>query len=399
MKTSRPGAAAGGGGRQERAGIYVHVPFCRRKCVYCDFASYAGCPAEETGKYFEALSREISLLKRSEEAAAYLPADSLFIGGGTPSSVDPHYIADIVEAMPLTEDAEVTMEANPGTVDADSLAFYREAGINRLSIGVQSFDDSELAFLGRIHSSGEAVRAFEDARSAGFDNISMDLMFGFPGQTMDSWKRTLDRALTLEPEHISFYSLQIEEGTPLYEMFRRDAVDQLPDELNRQMYHYAVKVLRENGLERYEISNAARVGRRCRHNLKYWTMQPYLGLGAAAHSFVGGVRYARPETVAEYEKFVGELERSGSYFSRDVNDFYVNTPDDSMSDCMFTGLRLPEGISVEKFEDTFHINFMENYGQAVKKHISDGTLTFDNGKISFTEKGIDISNSVLIDFI
>ncbi len=396
---------------RERAGIYLHIPFCARKCIYCDFTSYAGCTEEQIREYFDALRNEGDWLASDypadrewerqfrQEAAKVLPADSLFIGGGTPSIVDARYIAELMSLLPVTEDAERTIEANPGTLSREKLKIYRDCGLNRLSLGVQSFQDRELSFLGRIHSSADAVESFREARKAGFDNISLDLMFGFPGQTMDSWSRTLDAAVELEPDHISFYSLQIEEGTLLYRLFREDKVDQISDERNREMYHYAVRFLRENGYERYEISNAARPGRECRHNLKYWTMAPYFGLGIGAHSFIGGVRYAGPDTLKDYLHSDGILKQSGRYFNRRLRAATVNSVEDSMSDYLFTGLRLTRGIDLSEFEQMFAVPFRVRYGEVLDRHLQDGTMILENGGLRFTEKGIDVSNHILIDFI
>lgn len=403
-------------GKKQTAGIYVHVPFCVRKCIYCDFTSYAGCSEEVIRRYFSALEKEAGFLRAMAEEREYgsslglekrlarhasemLPADSLFIGGGTPSVVDPHYIAGLLPVLPLAEGAEVTIEANPGTLTPDKMSVLRKAGINRLSLGVQSFDDRELSFLGRIHDAEEAASGFLAARAAGFDNISLDLMFGFPGQTADSWKSTLETAVRLEPEHISFYSLQIEENTPLYRMFRNDEVEQLPDEADREMYHFAVRFLEENGYHLYEISNAARAGRECRHNMKYWTMAPYLGIGAGAHSYLDGVRYASPESLDGYDRLVEKMLEEKSYFESRGEALCLNTPEDTMSDYMFTGLRLRKGIDCGEFTSLCHVDPEEKYRDAISRHIQDGTMILENGRLRFTEKGVDLSSHILMDFI
>ena len=407
------------------AGIYVHIPFCVRKCIYCDFNSYAGCSDETVNGYFSALEKEARLLKELAEqgqkekavpvplqetrvslekqlkryAAEVLPADSLFIGGGTPSLADPLYIERLLSILPLSAEAEVTIEANPGTLTPEKLSVYRKAGINRLSLGVQSFNDRELSFLGRIHDAKEAVSSFQAARTAGFDNISLDLMFGFPGQTMLSWKETLRKAVDLEPEHLSFYSLQIEEGTPLYRMFRNDEIDQLSDEADREMYHYAVRFLTEKGYRLYEISNASRQGRECRHNLKYWTMVPYFGIGAGSHSWLNGIRYASPGELGAYHSLVEEMAAEGLYFEKRGEALYRNTPEDSMSDHMFTGLRLREGVDLREFARRYQVDPEEKYRDAIQKHLMDGTMVMEQGRLKFTEKGIDLSSYILIDFI
>ena len=407
------------------AGIYVHIPFCVRKCIYCDFNSYAGCSAETVNGYFSALEKEARLLKEiaerrtggpglsvpvretcaslekqlQEYAAEVLPADSLFIGGGTPSLADPHCIQRLLSILPLAAESEVTIEANPGTLTPEKLSVYRKAGVNRLSLGVQSFNDHELSFLGRIHNAEEALSSFQAARAAGFDNISLDLMFGFPGQTLLSWKETLRKAAELEPEHLSFYSLQIEEGTPLYRMFRNDEIEQLPDETDREMYHEAVRFLKDNDYRLYEISNAARRGRECRHNLKYWTMAPYFGIGAGAHSFLNGFRYASPEGIDAYSSLVEDLTAEGVYFEKRGDALCRNTPEDSMSDHMFTGLRLREGVDLGEFARRYQVDPEEKYRDAIQRHLMDGTMVMEQGRLKFTEKGIDLSSYILVDFI
>ena len=454
-----------------RPGIYVHVPFCVRKCLYCDFNSYSGCTDEQQKRYFEALYKEAELLfpggkmprimndalgdgsSLIEEAASgegsslnqeassgdgqYIknedsgdggqrsekrgggdycaefgePADTLFVGGGTPSSIDPRYIAGLVGKLPLAPGAEMSIECNPGTLSGEKLDIYRAAGFNRLSIGVQSFINSELKLLGRIHDARTAEKTIMAARRHGFDNINIDLMFGFPSQTMESWKKTLGRALSFEPDHISFYSLQIEEGTPFYDMFRSGDLEQVSDELNRDMYHYAVNFLQEHGYHHYEISNAALPGRECRHNLKYWTMAPYIGLGAGAHSFYGSTRRYNPSGLEEYCSMIERAyeRRGGSvpyYISGAGEDDPAETDfsesenmDDLISDCMFTGLRLTDGIDDREFRRMFGIGLEERFGPQIRKYTSEGLMTFEKGKLAFTKRGLDVTNSILIDFI
>lgn len=426
----------------EAEGVYIHVPFCLSKCVYCDFTSYAGCGEEEQRRYFEALQREAALLSRlrgwtagggvdgSGQSAApapfypesadaadcaslplradrplhgrtALPAaalpDTIFIGGGTPSSVNAAYIAAVLAELPRAANAEITIECNPAAVLDERLAIYKAVGINRLSMGVQSFNDEELRFLGRAHTAAEAVRSFKKAREAGFDNINIDLIFGFPGQTFESWTKTLDTVLELSPEHISFYSLQIEEGTPLYEKFRRDEVEQIPDELNRKMYREAVSRLKEAGYEHYEISNAAKPGFRCRHNLKYWSMVPYTGIGAAAHSFDGQRRFYQPDDLAEYEASVDAKCSAMDIF---VNMYIEESSlHERMTDYIFTGLRLIEGLDLELFKQMFNADLLETQRENIQRFISDDLLQLDGSKLRFTEAGLDISNYIIGELI
>ena len=431
-------------------GLYVHVPFCIKKCIYCDFNSYA-YPEDEKiavhNEYFDALYKELEMVN----GAVNEPFETVFIGGGTPSAVNPEYIAGLLKRIPLAKDTEVTTEANPGTLDAKKLAAYRKAGINRISMGVQSFNDDELRFLGRIHSADEAMEAFRIARAAGFDNVNIDLIFGFPGHTLESWKKTLETAIELGPEHISFYSLQIEEGTPLYEMFRRDEAEQISDELNREMYHTALSMLKDAGYCHYEISNAAKEGRFCRHNLKYWTMAPYAGIGAGAHSFTGGTRAFNYGDISDYIESVSkayEVWRSGlaaadgvfvlsgvddrafnetdsgngfksenlriddlngssverlkhNYWAAYAEEVDNLSRDDLISDFIFTGLRLVDGFSLALFKQLFSEDFEDMFKAEVNSLTEEGLLQFSNEheRLGLTDKGLDLSNYVISRFL
>ena len=388
-------------------------------------------------------------------------SDTLFIGGGTPSSVPPPLIEELMAFIRkskgavfsgrdenvsrdeteerahrgqtkvsslLAEDAEVTIEVNPGTVDYEGLLSYRRAGINRLSMGVQSFCDEELRFLGRIHSAEDAERCFHDARKAGFDNINIDLIFGFPGNTVKSWRKTLKTALDLRPDHISFYSLQIEEGTPLYRMFRNDEVEQVSDEINRQMYHDAVRLLQENGYLHYEISNASLPGKQCRHNLKYWSMCDYVGFGVSAHSYL---REHAHEIFSDYEGKSGDARKGAAkkdarhtlcgvrYYNEDEISGYIarikgnrggyiplgackNSLTDEISESIFTALRKTEGLDIKWFDERFAedgITFLERYGDKIEPFLRDGFLVLKDHHLSFTLKGFDISNYILSELI
>lgn len=375
-------------------GIYVHIPFCLSKCIYCDFVSYAGCSIKQQRRYFDALIREAALVKSLCAAPAHRP-DTIFIGGGTPSSVDASLMTELLNVLPRRGDAEITIECNPAAVPGEGLLRYRAAGINRLSMGVQSFNDSELGFLGRAHSAGQAELSFAAARRAGFDNINLDLIFGFPGQTLKSWRDTLKKAVSLEPEHISFYSLQIEEGTPLYEKFKRCEINQISDELNREMYHEAATYLKSSGYLHYEISNAAKPGRECRHNLKYWSMVPYIGIGASAHSFDGRRRFYNPEGLAEYEVAVDEKCLRNDITAAAAAE--ENTFTDSVTDYIFTGMRLTEGLDRGLFYDMFGMDIaaMPGLGEKLRRLEAEGLLELTEKKLRFTAAGLDISNYII----
>ncbi len=371
--------------QQSPLGIYLHVPFCAAKCRYCDFLSFAGSDAGLRARYVEALRAEIRA--RGEGQAA----DSVFFGGGTPSLLEPEEIASLLaalrEAYQILPDAEISMEANPGTVDAWKLSAYRSAGITRLSLGVQSFDDALLARIGRIHSARQAEEAAEAARAAGFENLNLDLIFALPGQSLADWERTLRRAIALAPEHVSFYALQIEEGTPLCEAVRRGEERPVPEETDRAMYHLALRLLAEAGYEPYEISNAAKPGFACRHNLKYWSFQDYMGLGLGAASFLNGVRLKNTEELSEYLAGRFEAER------------HENSLSDSMAEYLFTGLRKREGISLAAFEERFGRSVEEIHPGVLEKHLRSGLLERNGARVFLTERGLDLANTVLCDLI
>ena len=381
---------------ENNIGIYVHIPFCVKKCIYCDFCSFSDTDEKVKSVYFETLMREARSLSGYMKKNG-ITADTAFIGGGTPSSVDYAYITDILKEISAGRMAEVSVEVNPGTVTGDMLEAYVNAGVTRLSIGAQSFDDSELKFLGRIHSASQTEEAFRMAREAGIANINIDLIFGFPGQSIESWKESLQRTIKLVPEHISFYSLQIEEGTRLYDLFRSEKIAAVSDELNRGMYHCAHEMLRAHGYHHYEISNAAQPGFECAHNLKYWRMEPYIGIGLAAHSCLNNSRFSNPEDLGDYEMYMDHIGVDDDFMlGRDVQE---SSDQDYISDFFFTGLRLTDGISISRFEEKTGINFREKYRDVLYKHLKDGLLAVEADKLRFTEKGLDVANSVIIDFI
>ena len=371
-------------------GIYIHIPFCVRKCPYCGFYSHPLENAEELRIYKDRLIKEINDFCTARGDNPKRTVDSIFIGGGTPSLMPADYIDEILSVINnsfhVTRDCEITLEANPFTMGTVPLANF--PAVNRLSIGVQSFDDGVLKTLGRVHTAREAEEAFVSARSAGFDNINLDLMFGIPSQTMGQWTKTLEKAIALNPEHISFYSLQIEEGTPYYKRFMDGDFDELPEELDRDMYHTAIRMLKAAGYKHYEISNAAKPGFECKHNLKYWTGQEYIGFGDSAASYINGVRY----TMMDGEK----------------TDVHVNSKFDDMSEFAFTGLRLTRGINYGEFKGRFGIDFREAFSDrwddldeffdsgALKQYVAnDGTPA----SLVITEQGIDISNKIMAIFV
>ena len=376
---------------QSALGIYVHIPFCRAKCSYCAFVSQV-CDPSVQHSYVAALCREIT----AAGGDFSVPADTVFFGGGTPTLLPATDLARILQALrttfSLTDDAEISLEANPGTVDADSLKALRQAGFNRLSLGVQSFDDQVLRGIGRIHQAAEAVQAVGLARSAGFENISMDLMFGLPRQSVDSWRETLARAVSLEPDHISAYGLKLEEQTPLA-LLVASGQAALPAEREEEaMYDWLNEFLPQQGFSRYEISNYARPGRECRHNLKYWRTLPYRGFGVAAHSFDGMARFANTEELARYIARMAAGE-SAEEFRETLAD------PDRMAEYVFLALRTTAGLSAPDFEVRFQRSFADYYAVAIAELKKSGLLTNEKEQWRLTEKGLKLSNQAFVKFL
>lgn len=367
--------------------LYVHIPFCVRKCQYCDFLS--GPSDEETkDRYIEALLKEIRAAEHTEDYEIV----SVFIGGGTPSALKAEAIASIMRILQeqffFCEDAEVTIEANPGTVDLEKLTIYRNVGINRLSLGLQSTDAEELKLLGRIHSYEEFLKSYEWARKAGFSNINIDLMFAIPGQTGEAWRQHLYQVAELNPEHISAYSLIIEEGTP----FAEQNLD-LPDEdTEYQMYEDTAEILERYGYRQYEISNYAKQGYMCRHNAGYWQRLEYLGFGLGASSLYGGMRFSNTHQMQEYLK----ESRNPDQIRKDVT---VLSRNEQIEEFMFLGLRMTEGISEKKFEENFDVRLMDIYGDILQKYEETGFMEHIETKWRLTRKGIHVSNHILADFL
>ena len=380
--------------KKRKLGIYIHIPFCVRKCLYCDFPS-APADRQEQGYYMRQLMKEI----RSFEPLGNLyEIKSVFFGGGTPSILPPDQIRRVLGRLCnqflFEDDAEITIECNPGTLTREKLAAYRECGINRLSIGLQSADNAMLKLLGRIHTWEDFLESWKLAREAGFTNINIDLMSGLPGQTFGGWSDTLEKVAALEPEHISAYSLIVEEGTPFYERYgTAEGQRLLPDEVaDRDMYHHTGKFLAEQGYHRYEISNYAKDGYECEHNKIYWTCGDYLGFGLSAASYVDGRRFQNPVDPKEYYAHIGEGYRM-------FRQMPAQSEKDAIEEYMFLGLRMMRGVSVAEFEARFGRDYRSLYGKQTDELIRRKLLQVQDGRICLTERGIDISNTVLANFI
>lgn len=380
-----------------RLGIYIHIPFCQKKCNYCDFLSAPPRKQGEQKRYVEALGREIQ-----REAKGYegYRADTLFFGGGTPSLLQEdeleRLMAALREGFQIEADAEITMEVNPGTVSRAKLECYRRLGINRLSIGLQSADDEELKELGRIHSWQDFLTTWQAVRECGFTNVNVDLMSALPGQTKEGYENTLMKVLALRPEHISAYSLIIEEETPFYSRFGSggEEAGRLPDEEEeRLMYERTGELLLEHGYERYEISNYSRPGFSCKHNIGYWTGKEYLGLGLGASSLIAHRRFSRERNLTAYiDKVMAE---EGTVVWQESL-----SRQEEMVEFMFLGLRLTQGISLEEFKERFGTGSEEKYGKQIEGLIQKGLLyTPTEGRLALTKKGVDVSNQVFLEFL
>ncbi len=371
--------------------LYLHMPFCVRKCAYCDFLSF---PTDQVtqNRYAKRLMEDIDVMGKKY---GEIPVETIFIGGGTPSVPDSRLILEIMEhvkqAFSLKEDAEISMEANPGTVTREKLNDYRRAGINRLSFGLQSANDRELKLLGRIHTWAEFLESFTLARECGFTNLNIDLMSALPGQTCESWKDTLKRVTDLNPEHISAYSLIIEDGTPFGEKYgSEEGRKLLPDEdSEREMYHETKRFLRDCGYERYEISNYAKPGRECRHNIGYWTGVPYLGLGLGASSYMDGCRFTVNSDMKQY------LEEKPGMFT----DVEKLTKKDMEEEFFYVGLRMTVGVSLSEFERRFGVSAKEIYPGLMETFVEEKAAEFRGDRFVLTDYGLDVSNYIMAQFL
>lgn len=372
--------------------LYIHIPFCIKKCNYCDFLSFPATP-EQMEQYCSALEEECRQTAKILENTEKI--DTIFIGGGTPSILEASQISRLFSCLrnhfSIRREAEISIEANPGTLTGDMLLACREAGINRLSMGLQSANDRLLHTLGRIHTWEQFVMNYHAARQVGFSNINIDLMSGLPGQSLPDYEETLRQVTALDPEHISSYSLILEEGTPFYqsEKIRR----QLPDETtDRKMYEETKRILKENGYERYEISNYAKKGFACRHNLGYWEGVPYLGLGLGASSYYRGARFSNETSLQKY------LENPFVPFDA-RQEYCILDKNDAMEDYMIFGLRKMEGVSLSRFEREFAVPAEAVYGKVMKKYIQLKLLERRGDMLCLTDAGIDVSNRIFEDFL
>lgn len=393
--------------------IYIHIPFCVKKCVYCDFLSFGADDdrIHHSGAVRKAYVRSIchELLSYKSISRDYI-VKTIFIGGGTPSILLPGEIGSIMSALrsifKVDEQAEITIEVNPGTLTRLKADEYLDAGINRMSIGLQSAHDDELQMLGRIHNYDQFLASYKTAREAGFKNINIDIMSAIPGQSLHSYLDTVEKVLKCRPEHISSYSLIVEDGTMLAE--NQALLSRLPDEdTEREMYDATRKVLEMSGYKRYEISNYAKAGYACRHNIVYWTMGEYLGIGIGASSFFHGRRYSNTDDIDTYMDTMHAV-----FEKRELDETYriaeleaIRRVDETvdaetlMEEYVIFGLRMTEGISAADFYDRFGHSIYDRYGEIIKKYVESGHMRDEKGNIRLTTRGIDVSNRILADFL
>lgn len=372
----------------KKVALYIHIPFCKQKCLYCDFPSYSH-KEELMEEYVEALSKEI--LEKTKE----YKIESLFIGGGTPSYLSNEnlkFLLDTINKLDFVENAEKTMECNPGTVNKEKLEIIFNGGINRISFGLQSTNNEILKKIGRMHTYEEFKENYILARKSGFQNINIDMMFGLPNQSLNIWLESLKEVVELNPEHISSYSLIIEEGTPFYSLYDKDLLDLPSEEEERAMYEKGRDFLESKGYNQYEISNYAKDNKECFHNKIYWQCKEYIGVGVSSSSYIDGKRIKNIDNIKKYIKNINE---NNSIIDEELE----NTEKDEIEEFMFMGLRMIKGIEEKEFENRFGKKVDELYKEIIEKHIKNGLLIRKDGRIFLSKKGIELSNIVMSDTI
>lgn len=372
--------------------LYIHIPFCQSKCYYCDFISYANCESDYQ-RYIDALVDEMSAY--SNKLSEY-SIKSVFIGGGTPTTLSSNMLKMILDNLNtmfnISDDAEISIEANPGTLSKEKILTIKDSIVNRVSMGLQSTDNKLLKKLGRIHTYDEFRRNYFDLRTAGIDNINIDMMFGLPNQSAEAWSTSLKEIIKLEPEHLSCYGLIIEEGTRFYKLYNDDLLELPSEEDERYMYHDTIDILNNNGYNHYEISNFAKEGYQCRHNIVYWRCKEYVGLGAAAHSYYNGYRYSNPTDINEY------INKSNNIDKLKQNNTKVDI-EAAYEEFMFLGLRMVEGINKKEFYNRFSLNIENIYADKLVMLKKKGLLHENQDNVRLTSKGLDVANTVFSEFL
>lgn len=377
-------------------GIYVHIPFCKQKCYYCDFVSYANSE-KKVEEYIKTLKKEIREESKNINKEDYI-INTIYIGGGTPSFIEEKYISEIVyeikENYNVEKEAEITIEVNPGTVNEEKLKEYKNIGINRLSIGLQSTKNELLKEIGRIHTYEEFLNCYTLARKVEFKNINVDLMLGLPNQTLENVEESLKEVIKLQPQHISFYSLIIEEDTPIEKMIGQEKINLPDEELERKMYWNAKKILEENNYIHYEISNFAKKGYESKHNLNCWNQKEYLGFGVAAHSYFENKRYCNTNCIEEYCKNIND-----ENINKNRTICEIQTEEEKKKEYMLLGLRKIEGIDIQEFKNIFIENPIYKFHKELEKLVNEDLVEIDLNQIKLTNKGLDFANLVWKEFV
>jgi len=376
----------------KKIGVYIHIPFCKQKCIYCDFVSYAN-KAELQDKYVQALIKEIKEWKKQNKD---IEIDTIYIGGGTPSYLESKNIVKILEELKeqTLPNSQITIEVNPGTVTTQKLEDYKNAGINRLSIGLQSTKDNLLKLIGRIHNYEEFLNTYKQARTVGFENINIDLMIGLPTQTIQDLKETLETIVELKPEHISVYSLIVEEDTQIDNLIEKGKMKLPEEEIERNMYWYVKNFLELQGFNHYEISNFSKSGYESIHNMNCWNQREYKGVGVAAHSYIDKLRFSNIENLEDYIKNIENNE-----FEKNITVLEKQTDIEEKKEYMLLGLRKLEGVSIKEFKNKFVDNPIFLFKKELQKLTEQGLITINSDRIQLTNKGLDLANLVWEEFV
>ena len=377
-------------------GIYIHIPFCKRKCEYCDFISYSQ-KESFVEKYVDALIKSIENTKQNINMK-YYKVNTIYIGGGTPSFINSKYIVKILEKVRevfnVSDNAEITIELNPGTVNEEKIKDYKNAGINRVSIGLQAVQDDLLKMLGRIHTYSEFENTYNLIQKNGFKNINVDLMLGLPNQTIDNIEESVKKIVSLNPNHISVYSLIVEEGTPIEKKITSGILNLPEEDLERKMYYKVKELLEEIGYNHYEISNFAKKGFESKHNMNCWNQEEYLGFGLASHSYFENKRFSNIENLDEYIKNIEE-----NNFDKNIIVHEIQNEEAKKKEYMLLGLRKIEGVSISKFEQKFRIHPLFYFRFEISKLEEEGLIEVDLDNIKLTQKGLDFANLVWEEFV
>ncbi|MFA5341675.1 MAG: radical SAM family heme chaperone HemW [Clostridia bacterium] len=368
--------------------IYIHIPFCKSKCNYCDFNSFAGMD-HLFKPYFKSLVTEIALYSNELRGRKI---DSIFIGGGTPSHVDAQYIYDVLDCFKFDENCEVTIEVNPGAIGYRNFVQYKQMGINRISFGVQSFCDRILLYMGRVHNRSTAINNIHECKASGFNNINADLIFGYPKQTLENYEESLNVIKSLELPHVSCYSLSLEEGTLLDNMVKKGVMPYPDEKLDRLMYDHSIKSFQKAGINQYEISNFAKSGFECRHNIGYWQRDEYLGFGISAHSLYCNTRYNNTDDIHQYISLLNRYEKP-------VEQSDVLTQQEIVSEYIILRLRMNKGLDTAGFKNEFGIDFEQKYQQKLETLLKKGLIDKSSSSYFLTRFGMDVANKVFVEFI